>query len=645
MSDGLWTEMWRLTVIKRQKSRKLCSCVRVSPHGLYAVSHPNATFRMDPCQPPSSPMDIKRIKRKPPPSLHWTERYPPPDPTDPFAPLWVLRNRSSTLLSPTSFTLYPDNNNTDVETPLAPTKPIKESHYRRRSQSFFPESDDDSVKAARILPSKPSFASLKRGRKISISGPGPILSDTDLHPKLQSPLDYHRRPIKTFDLKPAPELDPGFVSDFLKEGTPTSSTQSHSSSSFINISAPSPDNVSLYSSTHTPREEHSNAHTPRVFPFRRFGNSKQKLSSQSHTQPEWQLPTEAQLSQASALPVVTQSGIRVPFGSLFANQRTIVIFIRHFWCPLCQDYIACLTSLVDRTRLCQIKDPLTNQAVDLVVLSNGSHTLIQKYKQIFGMDYQMYTDPNCAVYDALGMSKTYELACTPTAAKPPKPARSPYVRRGPIGGLTMVVLRALRVGMPVWERGGDMRQLGGEFVFGPGLRCTYAHRMQTPQGHSSILDILDAAGTAFKQSSPLSIVSPTPSMEMLPQSFPSPLTRQTHKRTEKNRMRAASRSVLDIPSSDSEASFTWKKRQSMNIPQIIRTSATWSDGLSSFSSDEFGSLALGRKRRSVCGALSLDDHDRRRSLSLAVSVAVKTQDEQDSNRNDLMVLFDDNKDE
>jgi len=88
-----------------------------------------------------------------------------------------------------------------------------------------------------------------------------------------------------------------------------------------------------------------------------------------------------------------------------------------------------------------------------------------------------------------------------------------YVRHGAMSGLAMVVAHALRVGMPVWERGGDAAQLGGEFVLGPGyvrslyisclffdpltltrLSCTYAHRMQSTSGHAPIVDVLAAAG-------------------------------------------------------------------------------------------------------------------------------------------------------
>ncbi|KAJ6610713.1 hypothetical protein B0H10DRAFT_404675 [Mycena sp. CBHHK59/15] len=57
------------------------------------------------------------------------------------------------------------------------------------------------------------------------------------------------------------------------------------------------------------------------------------------------LPTPAALARAAALPVVASSGVRVPFGALLRaeeGQRTLVVFLRHFWCPLCQDYMVAL---------------------------------------------------------------------------------------------------------------------------------------------------------------------------------------------------------------------------------------------------------------------------------------------------------------
>jgi hypothetical protein len=39
----------------------------------------------------------------------------------------------------------------------------------------------------------------------------------------------------------------------------------------------------------------------------------------------------AQLTQAARIPVVRENGVRVQFGELWRMQRTVAIFIRHFW--------------------------------------------------------------------------------------------------------------------------------------------------------------------------------------------------------------------------------------------------------------------------------------------------------------------------
>jgi len=43
------------------------------------------------------------------------------------------------------------------------------------------------------------------------------------------------------------------------------------------------------------------------------------------------LPTKRQLLDAVSYNVVAENGLRVPFGDLFRDQKTVVIFIRHFW--------------------------------------------------------------------------------------------------------------------------------------------------------------------------------------------------------------------------------------------------------------------------------------------------------------------------
>ncbi|KAH9481709.1 Peroxiredoxin-like 2C [Psilocybe cubensis] len=256
---------------------------------------------------------------------------------------------------------------------------------------------------------------------------------------------------------------------------------------------------------------------------------------------EWTLPTPPQITFAASLPLTCEDGTHVTFGSLFASTRTIVVFIRHFWCPLCQDYMTSLKSLVRPEMLAEWPAGSSAEAEDLrerlvkfVVISNGAHGMIPKYRQMFGLPFQVYTDPKLAVYHALGMGKdgqdchhTHQnhrfyqyqqhqvrqkqsLGPSPTigategdadgkeenkgGSAKTKRKSGGYVKHSTMGGIAMVVARAIKFGMPVWEKGGNVDQLGGEFIFGPGLTCSFAHRMQTTKGHAPIEDVLTAAG-------------------------------------------------------------------------------------------------------------------------------------------------------
>ncbi|KAI0306174.1 hypothetical protein B0F90DRAFT_1591744, partial [Multifurca ochricompacta] len=197
--------------------------------------------------------------------------------------------------------------------------------------------------------------------------------------------------------------------------------------------------------------------------------------------------SSSQLAHAARLPVVRENGVRLQFGELWRTQRTVVIFIRHFWCPMCQDYLTSLMRDVDHVALLR-------SGVRLIVVGCGSYGLIRSYRQIFRLPYELFVDasPGQALYRTFGMSHVPSGTQKARSPSLPHGTRS-YVRHGAVSGLAMVVAHALRVGMPVWERGGDATQLGGEFVLGPGYVCTYAHRMQTTTGHAPILDVLAAA--------------------------------------------------------------------------------------------------------------------------------------------------------
>ncbi|KAK0469509.1 uncharacterized protein EV420DRAFT_1659974 [Desarmillaria tabescens] len=491
--------------------------------------------------PPKAP----RIKRKPVPSIDMMERYPPPDPADPFASLTVLRSRSSTLFGPKenvtreqasysyrvsrpSSSPGPTTNKDDVQPAFKPVARSGSSHYRRRSLSTpqvppmspspslvhesFHMTDAGHDGTVSGCPSAASSRSTdSRRRKVSIasiSSPMPVSSDAKRpFPSIskRASLDSNKllkpRPRQGYVSQPESrqnEVRKAIVSSpSAYYPPPPSSTQSHSSS-YTNIPTPSSESPvaspcirgistpSLRSLVDTPAPsaaQHSSCHSH---------TSSLPLNFAFPASTEWLPPTPTQLARAAEKPLVASSGLRVPFGTVFARKRVIVIFIRHFWCPLCQDYMHSLASLAPRN-------------ADIVIISNGSHALIDKYRQIFGLRFQMYVDPELEVYRALGMG-TIANTSSLSKTRARREKVDSYVKRGALGGMAMVVFRALKVGMPMWEKGGQSAQLGGEFVLGPGMTCTWAHRMQTREGHAPVADVLEAAGLPVTRS--LSLVAP-----------------------------------------------------------------------------------------------------------------------------------------
>jgi hypothetical protein len=145
---------------------------------------------------------------------------------------------------------------------------------------------------------------------------------------------------------------------------------------------------------------------------------------------------------------------------------------------------------------------LRRAGVNLVIVGNGSHNMIKSYRgnplpcpsfpahvfpEIFRTTLPVYTDPTNRLYAALGMTLR-------TLSPGPDAERGLYVRHGMVRGAAMVVANAIKTRMPILEHGGDISQLGGEFVLGPGLQCTYAHRMNSTRSHAPIARALKAAG-------------------------------------------------------------------------------------------------------------------------------------------------------
>ena len=540
-----------------------------------------------------APSTLYRIKRKPPPSL---DRYPSPDPADPFAPLWSLRNRTSSGLSrqdvpesdivcrarSASYLYSTTTAHVSLNTPTTSPnskighysqstlidssqafplissleQPVSDrptnvrspprTHYLNDSTSSGTESGTASVpihppgsnhrfpkflfKKAGCL-NRSSIIDFKQARKSAVSPPV-VSTVTWIHPasndssrftskftaSLSADLDethqHHHNmghPVP-FDSKVGLKQDlpkqcklptlsipqKTFRKRRISSSIPFLSTTAPrkrpiSSSSYVHISMPTPVLQSTLEDAYT---------SPRKAPVPPPVSPSNILSKECSDKScglgyncihsissEWGLPSLLQLNYAACLPIIGENGEQITFGSLFESQRTIVVFIRHFWCPLCQDYMSSINSFIRPEMICNTcesdddgheetirgidHDPGTR--VRFVVISNGAHGMIAKYRQIFGLSFKLYTDPSLAVYQALGMDndrrvKHHNEQTHREISEKNSNINKPggYVKHSLMGGIAMVVVRAFKVGMPVWEKGGDIDQLGGEFVFGPG---------------------------------------------------------------------------------------------------------------------------------------------------------------------------------
>uniref|UniRef100_A0ACB8ER32 Uncharacterized protein n=1 Tax=Sphaerodactylus townsendi TaxID=933632 RepID=A0ACB8ER32_9SAUR len=82
-----------------------------------------------------------------------------------------------------------------------------------------------------------------------------------------------------------------------------------------------------------------------------------------------------ELRDAYSCLVVDAAGKEMPFGALYEQQKTILVFVRHFLCYACKEYVEDLGKIS--------KDFLQDANVRLVVIGQSSHHHIKILKGKF----------------------------------------------------------------------------------------------------------------------------------------------------------------------------------------------------------------------------------------------------------------------
>ncbi|KAL3963323.1 hypothetical protein ACCO45_000327 [Purpureocillium lilacinum] len=222
-----------------------------------------------------------------------------------------------------------------------------------------------------------------------------------------------------------------------------------------------------------------------------------------------ELPPPETLRKIDNYVVLDRHGKTHTFQSLYSGRnvarRVLVVFVRHFFCGNCQEYLRSLSESIKPEALLRL--PISTF---VVVVGCGDPALIDMYVEATGCPFPVYTDPTRSLFDELGMVKTLALGAKPA-----------YMKRG---------LRSIPRGLAL--KSGDQRQVGGEFLLEPldavtpigtpqderhkraaigtaepqggqdgadddpieEKRVTWCHRMRTTRDHAEIPELMEILG-------------------------------------------------------------------------------------------------------------------------------------------------------
>ncbi|KAF2710239.1 hypothetical protein K504DRAFT_466657 [Pleomassaria siparia CBS 279.74] len=184
------------------------------------------------------------------------------------------------------------------------------------------------------------------------------------------------------------------------------------------------------------------------------------------------LPSEADLERVGDLLLLDNKGASRPFKDVYNGvgiaPRQMVIFVRHFFCGQCQEYLRTLSSSITPESLLALPTPTF-----ITVIGCGRPELIDMYVETTACPFPVYADPSKKLYDYLGMTRTLNLGKKPN-----------YIQSNLFVTSLQSVVQSLKMGDKALK-GGNYKQVGGEFLFENG-ECRWVHRMRNTRDHAEV---------------------------------------------------------------------------------------------------------------------------------------------------------------
>ncbi|CAD6580410.1 MAG: hypothetical protein TREMPRED_002739 [Tremellales sp. Tagirdzhanova-0007] len=193
--------------------------------------------------------------------------------------------------------------------------------------------------------------------------------------------------------------------------------------------------------------------------------------------------TPEQLEAANQVAIFNGQGGQTTFGEVIRGKRTLVVFIRHFWCVNCQAYTAQLGTSIPPHNL--------PTGTGVIIVGCGSYQPIEWYAGHTHSPYPVYACPSLELHKIFGF--TTKLG----ASK--KGEEKEYERD--LGGMMSRVWMGLVVGpmqhIEHMSSVGPKGQNGGEMVFEADGQCSFIHRMQHSADHTELEELADVVGAQY----------------------------------------------------------------------------------------------------------------------------------------------------
>lgn len=186
-----------------------------------------------------------------------------------------------------------------------------------------------------------------------------------------------------------------------------------------------------------------------------------------------------------------------PSASVRSYRRTLVIFIRHFLCGNCQEYLMRLSSHPSLSR-----SNLLRHNVNVAIIGCGSPSHISSYRALTNLpeEWGMYADPSTELYNSLGMHRSLKLG----------DRRPVYIQRTLTGNMLRSMIQGVKR-MPKGDVGkaGAWDVNGGEFLFesrteSDDWRLRWCHQMENSRDHTEVEDLISVLGLNSMPNSPTS---------------------------------------------------------------------------------------------------------------------------------------------